>query len=93
LGFLLLYQIEQRDDFSEWKRAMQRKLDCFEKQKVFKLQKRESQKVSPSRWVLALKQTKDGALYKARFIICRSSQIHGLDYDETFAPTLSKDTL
>jgi Reverse transcriptase (RNA-dependent DNA polymerase) len=34
-----------------------------------------------------------GEVRKARFVICGNLQIEHVDFNETFAPTLSKDSL
>lgn len=47
------------------------------------------------KWVFTVKTTTDGALdrYKARLVARGFSQVHGQDYDQTFAPTVRMDTL
>ena len=47
------------------------------------------------KWVFAVKYNQDGTVqkFKARLIVRGFSQIHGIDYDETFAPTVRIDTL
>jgi hypothetical protein len=48
-----------------------------------------------SKWVFALKTNSLGAIerYKARLVARGFSQIHGVDYYDTFAPTVRVDTL
>jgi len=48
-----------------------------------------------SRWVFAVKYNTDGSLekLKARLVARGFSQKYGVDYDQTFAPTLRHDTL
>ena len=48
-----------------------------------------------TKWVFTLKTNPDGSLerYKARLVARGFSQIHGEDYDQTFAPTVRTDTL
>lgn len=47
------------------------------------------------RWVFAVKYNNDETVqkFKARLVARGFSQIHGIDYDETFAPTVRMDTL
>ncbi len=47
------------------------------------------------RWVFAVKYNEDGTVlkFKARLVARGFSQIYGIDYDETFAPTVRMDTL
>ncbi|CCE32516.1 uncharacterized protein CPUR_06376 [Claviceps purpurea 20.1] len=47
------------------------------------------------KWVFTVKTNPDGTLerYKARLVARGFSQVHGKDYDQTFAPTVRMDTL
>ena len=48
-----------------------------------------------SKWVLSVKYNQDGSVnkYKARIVARGFSQVKGIDYNETFAPTVKIDTL
>lgn len=48
-----------------------------------------------SKWVFKVKYTSSGLIdrYKARLVAQGFSQIHGIDYEETFAPTLRMESL
>ena len=48
-----------------------------------------------SKWVLSVKYNPDGSInkYKARIVARGFSQVKGIDYNETFAPTVKMDTL
>lgn len=48
-----------------------------------------------SRWVFAVKYNTDGSIdkFKARLVARGFSQKYGIDFDQTFAPTLRHDTL
>jgi hypothetical protein len=47
------------------------------------------------KWVFTVKTTPNGSLerFKARLVARGFSQVHGQDYDQTFAPTVRMDTL
>jgi hypothetical protein len=47
------------------------------------------------RWVYRTKMAKDGQVskYKARLVAKGFEQIHGIDYDETFAPIEKMDSI
>lgn len=48
-----------------------------------------------TKWVFTIKRHPDGSIdrYKARLVARGFSQVHGIDYTETFAPTVRMDTL
>ena len=48
-----------------------------------------------SRWVFAIKYNPDGSVnkFKARIVARGFSQKYGIDFEETFAPTVRHDTL
>ena len=47
------------------------------------------------RWVYRTKRAKDGQInrYKARIVAKGFQQVHGIDYDETFAPVVKMDSI
>ncbi|KAF7573927.1 hypothetical protein PtrM4_055500 [Pyrenophora tritici-repentis] len=48
-----------------------------------------------SKWVFTIKTKPDGTVerFKARLVARGFTQVHGIDYNETFAPTVRMDTL
>ena len=46
--------------------------------------------ITKSRWVFKIKLNADGTIerFKARFVVCGYSQVHGLDYFDSFSATL-----
>jgi hypothetical protein len=55
----------------------------------------DKQKIIKSKWVLKVKRRPDRSIQKlkARLVAMGYSQVHGLDYDEVFSPTLCLETL
>lgn len=55
----------------------------------------EGANIITSKWVLSVKYNPDGTVnkYKARIVAREFSQVQGIDYEETFAPTVKMDTL
>ena len=53
-----------------------------------------SRKVIPGRWVLAVKKDAMGQVerFKARYVVKGFMQVEGLDFNETFAPTCKPET-
>jgi hypothetical protein len=74
----------------EWKAAMQIELDSLRDLGTYKVVPRPvGQSVVGGRWVLAKKKAADGTTkYKARYVGKGYSQIHGVDFNETWSPTL-----
>ena len=74
----------------EWKNAMQIELDGLRDLGTFKVVPRPTgRSVIGGRWVLAKKTGSDGSTkYKARYVCKGYSQIHGIDFNETWSPTL-----
>jgi integrase len=82
-------EVYGRPDRSQWEEAM--------KEEIEKLQKRDTWKVVPrpknanivgSKWVYRLKKDANGNVtsHRARLVAQGFTQIHGIDFDDTFAP-------
>ena len=74
-----------------WKEAMQKEINSINENNVWTLTKPlVDQTHIKSKWVFKKKFASDGKLscYKARLVAQGFSQIHGINYDETFAPVV-----
>jgi len=85
-----------RVDKDKWLNAMNEELESLSKCKVWTLVNRPLNKnVVSNRWVLRIKRNPDGTInrYRARLVARGFSQIHGLDFHETYAPTASMSVI
>jgi len=84
-------------DKIEWIKAIREELTNMEKLKVFDIIRKipPNTNVISSRWVFKLKRNSEGDIIKrkARLVAKGYNQKYGIDYKETFAPTLKQDTL
>ena len=79
-------------DADQWKRAMEEEISCLRKNNAWELVSRPTnQKVVSSKWLFKIKRDADGnpVRYKARFVARGFSQTPGVDYQDTFSPTVS----
>ena len=76
---------------TEWEAAIKTEYDSLVSRNTWKLVPRPAgRKLVDSKWVFKLKRDSDGniARYKARLVARGFTQEHGVDYHETFAPTV-----
>jgi len=81
----------KRPDAAEWDGAMRSEINSLESRRTYILTKLPpGRKAIESKWVYKLKMNPDGTIarYKARLVAKGFSQVPGLDYDRTHAPTL-----
>jgi hypothetical protein len=75
----------------QWKQAMQEEMASFKQKKTWELVKKPiGKKLLPCFWILNKKLNEDGtvARYKARLVVLGNHQQFGIDFKETFSPTL-----
>ncbi|RUS70255.1 hypothetical protein EGW08_021985 [Elysia chlorotica] len=72
-----------------WKEAMREEMDSLNENETFTLTDLpEGRTAVGGRWVYTVKEDQNGSKsYKARYVAKGYSQIKGVDYNETFAPT------
>ncbi len=82
-------EAKRRPDWPKWKEAIEAELRSLEANGTWEIIERPaSGNVVDSKWVLRVKKNAAGEVdkYKARLVARGFTQIHGVDYYETFAP-------
>ena len=80
----------------KWKSAMDSKIEALKNNDIWVIvQCPYGQKIVGSKWIFKTKRNSDGSIvkYKARFVARGFTQQYGIDYDETFSPTLALSVL
>jgi hypothetical protein len=80
----------------EWQQAIQEELQSINANGTWKeVVPPPSANLVSMKWVFTIKTMVDGSIeqFKARFVARGFSQAYGLNYEETFAPTVRMDTL
>ena len=85
------------NDKSEWLKSVKEELDNMKRLKVFTVVNTvpSGSNIISSRWVFKYKRDSNGKVIKrkARLVAKGYTQEYGIDYKETFAPTLKHDTI
>jgi len=78
-----------------WKAAMTEEMNSLRENDTFtRTTLPEGKKTVGGRWVYTVKESENGSqTYKARYVAKGYSQVKGMDYEETFAPTAKMTTL
>ena len=83
----------KRADKQLWLSAMEDELSALQEQGTWQIVPRpQGRKIISTKWVLRIKWNpeKTVPLYKARLCARGFTQVYGVDFDETYSPTLSK---
>eukprot|EP00833_Pecoramyces_ruminatium_P002112 jgi/Orpsp1_1/1176144/evm.model.c7180000056545.1 len=90
-------EIFKRKDKEKWLKAVNEELNSMKRMNVFTIVDKvpENANIITTRWVLKYKRNSEGVIvkYKARLVARGFDQIYGVDYNNTFSPTLKQDTL
>jgi hypothetical protein len=89
------YKIEDALRDPDWMVAIQEELNNFTRNEVWHLVPCPNQNIVGTKWVFHNKQYEHGVVTrnKARLIVKGSSQVEGLDFDETYAPVARLESI
>ncbi len=82
-------EVKRRPDWPKWQQAMEVELRSLEASKTWSIVNQPTNaNVVSSKWVFHIKKNAAGEIekYKARLVARGFTQVHGVDYDETYAP-------
>jgi len=82
-------EVKRRPDWPKWQQAMEAELRNLEASKTWSIVDRPTNaNVVSSKWVFRIKKNAAGEIekYKARLVARGFTQVHGVDYDKTYAP-------
>lgn len=90
-----LSEAKQRDDWEQWKLAIDDEMDALARNKTWTLTSLPAgRKTVKCRWVFKIKKDERGDVqkYKARLVAKGFTQKHGFDYSETYSPVAKLTT-
>ena len=91
-----LKQAKASPDWPQWEQAILQELESYRVNNTWiPVKPSPEMNLVGSRWVFAIKHDANGniAKYKARLVAQGFSQIHGIDFEETYAPVVRYDSL
>ncbi|KAL0891955.1 hypothetical protein ABMA27_015190 [Loxostege sticticalis] len=81
-------------DASKWITSIKEELDAHQQNKTWTLvDKTPDMRIIGCKWVFRIKEESSGLRYKSRLCAKGYSQTKGIDYQETFAPTVRYDSI
>lgn len=85
----------KRINKEKWIAAMKEEIQSFKKNSVYELVERPNTNIVTNKWVFKIRRDPQGKIerYKARLVARGFSQIHGVDYMETYAPVASMTSI
>ena len=84
-----IQEVYGRPDRSQWEEAMKEELEKLIRRSTWKIvPKPEGANIVGSKWVFRLKKDANGNItsHRARLVAQGFTQVHGIDFDDTFAP-------
>ncbi|XP_074264291.1 uncharacterized protein LOC141586820 [Silene latifolia] len=80
----------------QWRGAMKDEIEALERNNTWTLENLPpNKKAIGSKWIYKIKYNSDGTIerYKASLVVMGNRQIEGIDYNQTFAPTIKMVTV
>ena len=85
----MIEEARARDDWAKWDEAILKELKSLEDARTWNvIECPDNVNIIGCKWVFKIKRTAAGEIdkYKARLVTKGYSQVHGVDYDKTYAP-------
>lgn len=88
-------EVLESEDRENWIEATKKEIENLYENDTFEFVEKKNQSIVSSKWVYKLKKKPNGEIdkYKARLVARGFSQTQGVDFYETFAPTLRMETI
>ena len=83
-------------EWEKWKESIEEELEGLSKQRTWSVVDiPEGANLMKTKWVFKKKKTKEGTIERYRAcLVCKGySQVHGVDYDQTFSPVVRHSTM